>query len=86
MSEFSNSIRELRQVYGQSQQAFATMLGLSIASIAHYETDHRYPGIRITIKFIHAARMKQRKDLIEVFRRRLLNELSAEEIASLKHL
>lgn len=86
MSSLANSIRELRHAYGHSQQAFANMLGLSIASIAHYEIGNRSPDCRVTIKLLHAARTKHRKDLIQVFKHYLLSNLSVEEIASLRDI
>lgn len=61
------AIRELRQAYGLSQQAFATLFGMAIASIANYETGARMPDGAAAVKLYRAAELKKRDDLADAF-------------------
>lgn len=60
-----DAVKALRKEFGQSQQAFATMLGVSIASIAHYETGSRSPDYRIGMKLLRAAKSRRRQDVAD---------------------
>lgn len=59
----SEAVRQLRKEYGESQQAFSTRLGMSMASIANYETGAREPDGASAIKLARAAQQKNRPDL-----------------------
>jgi transcriptional regulator with XRE-family HTH domain len=61
------AIRELRKAYGLSQQAFATLFGMAIASIANYETGSRIPDGPAAVKLYRAAQQKKRDDLTDAF-------------------
>jgi transcriptional regulator with XRE-family HTH domain len=63
----SEAVRELRKAYGEAQQAFATRLGMSMASIANYETGAREPDGASAVKLMRAAAAKGRLDLQSVF-------------------
>lgn len=52
--DYSSAIRELRLAIGDSQQAFATRLGLSISSIAKFEGG-RVPSAKILKKLVALA-------------------------------
>jgi transcriptional regulator with XRE-family HTH domain len=65
--ETSEAVRELRRVYGEAQQAFATRLEMSMASIANYETGARQPDGASAVKLARAAAAKNRPDLQRVF-------------------
>lgn len=71
LTSLPECIKALRTEYGQSQQVFATMLGLSISSIAHYELGNRTPDYRVTTKLLRAAQKTRRKDLGNLFKKRL---------------
>jgi transcriptional regulator with XRE-family HTH domain len=63
----SEAVRELRRAYGEAQQAFATRLDMSMASIANYETGAREPDGASAVKLARAAAAKSRPDLQRVF-------------------
>jgi transcriptional regulator with XRE-family HTH domain len=63
----SEAVRELRKAYALSQQAFATLLGMAIASVANYETGARVPDGAAAVKLHRAAEQKQREDLADAF-------------------
>lgn len=66
MVTIHEAVRELRKVYGESQQAFATRLGLSMRAVANYE-NKRNPDTRSLIRLTNAAREVGREDLIREF-------------------
>jgi transcriptional regulator with XRE-family HTH domain len=66
-TEISEAVKELRREYGEAQQAFSTRLGMSMASIANYETGTREPDGASAIKLARAAAAKGRLDLQFVF-------------------
>lgn len=49
------AIREIREAYGESQQAFATRLGISIRGLANYEKE-RNPPLGILLALSKLAR------------------------------
>ena len=62
------AVRKLRATYdAESQQAFATRLGMSIASIANYETGERKPDGASAIKLARAAAAKGLPEIQRVF-------------------
>jgi transcriptional regulator with XRE-family HTH domain len=63
----SEAVKELRKALGESQQAFATRLGLYISSVAHYEGADRAPDYLVTLKLYRAACDADRKDLAAFF-------------------
>ena len=63
----SEAVRELRKAYGEAQQAFATRLDMSIASIANYETGVREPDGASAIKLARAAAGKGLLEIQRVF-------------------
>jgi transcriptional regulator with XRE-family HTH domain len=65
--ETSQAVRELRKAYGEAQQAFATRLEMSMASIANYEAGSRVPDGASAVKLARAAAAKSRMDLQRVF-------------------
>jgi transcriptional regulator with XRE-family HTH domain len=65
--EISEAVKQLRQALGESQQAFASRLGLYISSVAHYEGGNRSPDYVVTLKLYRAAIDAGRKDLAGFF-------------------
>jgi transcriptional regulator with XRE-family HTH domain len=61
------AIRSLRQEYGEGQQKFSTRIGMSMASIANYESGMREPDGPSAVKLARAALDKERPDLARVF-------------------
>jgi transcriptional regulator with XRE-family HTH domain len=61
----SECIRELRTAAGESQQAFATNLGISIRALANYEAGQREPGIRTVGALFRVADYVRRVDLAD---------------------
>ena len=76
----SSAVKELRKTFGESQQAFAGRVGLSIASIAHYEGGQRFPDYLVTLKLYRAARQSGRKDLAAFFLQSINAVLPLEEL------
>jgi transcriptional regulator with XRE-family HTH domain len=68
------AVRELRRVLGQSQQAFASGIGVSIRSVASWENDQR-PGSQALEKLRLAARSAGDLDLVAVFARAVVEGL-----------
>ena len=54
MATVADAVRELREALGDSQQAFATRMGLSIRAVANYEKD-RVPIGPILMAMYHQA-------------------------------
>jgi transcriptional regulator with XRE-family HTH domain len=74
VSPVSRAVRELRQAYGESQQAFAYRMKTAIRTIARYETVRPPHGAELG-QFLELAIAKQRNDLAEVFARAIADEL-----------
>ncbi len=68
------AVKELRAHVGESQQAFATRLGLSIRALANYEKD-RNPTGRALLSLASAADEAGRHDLADLFLAALGREL-----------
>jgi transcriptional regulator with XRE-family HTH domain len=73
-SPVSRAVRELRQAYGESQQAFAYRMKTAIRTIARYETVRPPRGAELG-QFLELAMAKHRNDLAEVFARAIAEEL-----------
>ncbi len=73
-SPVSRAVRELRQAYGESQQAFAYRTKTAIRTIARYETVRPPRGAELH-QFLELAIAKQRHDLAEIFAKALGDEL-----------
>lgn len=73
------SLKELRTALGQSQQALAVSLGLSLRAIANYESG-RMPAPRILVALAKHAENCCRHDLAEPFRKMLAKEIGADEV------
>lgn len=58
----NQAVKALREGLGQSQQAFATNLGISISGLANYERD-RIPPIELLVKFASLARESSQGDV-----------------------
>jgi len=73
------STKELRKYIGESQQAFATRLGLSIRALANYEKD-RAPTGKALAALAHTAAEAGRHDLSYEFMRALAHELGLSKL------
>lgn len=69
------AVRKLRRHLGESQQAFATRLGLSIRAVANYEKD-REPRGRAAAALGRAAVEAGREDLAAIFRKSLWADMN----------
>ena len=74
MDHLVSSVRELRKSLGDSQQAFATRLGMSLRAIANYETD-RAPSGRALYKLEQLARASAQYELAHQFAVALAKEM-----------
>lgn len=74
MEKLTQAVTELRRRLGDSQQAFATRLGLSIRAIGNYEKD-RNPTGRALAQLERAATDAGHSDLAARFRDALADEL-----------
>jgi transcriptional regulator with XRE-family HTH domain len=83
MHELVSAVRQLRQQIGDSQQAFATRLGLSISAITNYEGGRAPTGKSLSA--LHSvARQAGKKELAETFWKALHDELGLSEDAGRK--
>ena len=73
-SAASVAVRQLRDVFGFTQQQFAVYLGISMGTIARYETD-RTPGGPTLKRFIDLASDRQRQDLADIFQKELRGQV-----------
>jgi transcriptional regulator with XRE-family HTH domain len=64
--ELSARIKELRKIAGESQQAFATRLGISIRALANYEKS-KVPGAKALIQLANAALALKEMEMAEAF-------------------
>jgi transcriptional regulator with XRE-family HTH domain len=63
----TEAVKALRGHLNESQQAFATRLGLSIRAVANYEKDRTPSGLALE-RLMRAAHESNREDLTDVFR------------------
>jgi transcriptional regulator with XRE-family HTH domain len=68
------AVKKLREHVGESQQAFATRLGMSIRAIANYEKD-REPTGRALVQLMKLADESGRPDLARVFQEVISKQL-----------
>jgi transcriptional regulator with XRE-family HTH domain len=83
MDSVVGAVKTLRQRLGESQQAFANRLGLSIRAIANYEKDRRPTGMVLASLARAAAALPtgdERDDLINTFMSALVEELGLKDI------
>jgi transcriptional regulator with XRE-family HTH domain len=73
--DVQEAVRELRRALGDTQQAFAQRLGLSIRAVANYEKD-RQPDAKSLMLLARAARETDREDLVEQFAQRFRKEMN----------
>jgi transcriptional regulator with XRE-family HTH domain len=64
--ELAEAIKKLRDELGESQQAFANRLGLSIRAIANYEKDRKPIG-KVLVALHRTARTAGKHELAERF-------------------
>jgi transcriptional regulator with XRE-family HTH domain len=74
------AVKTLRHELGDSQQAFANRLGLSIRAIANYEKDRRPTGMALA-SLARAASDARKQDLINTFMSALVEELGLQDIS-----
>lgn len=79
MDKVVKAVKELREQLGDSQQAFANRLGLSIRAIANYEKDRRATGMALA-SLARAASGAGRRDLMNTFMSALVEELGLKDI------
>jgi transcriptional regulator with XRE-family HTH domain len=75
MHETIKAVRELRRRLGDSQQAFATRLGISIRAVGNYENSRVPKSARALSSLVRAAKAGGQPELAEVFGRALAVEL-----------
>lgn len=80
MDPVVKAVRALRQYLGDSQQAFANRLGLSIRAIANYEKDRKPTGMAL-VSLARAASDAGKEDLKNTFISTLMDELGTIETA-----
>ncbi len=78
-SPIAEAIRSLRATAGESQQEFAQRAGLSVVSVARYETDAR-PKKAVLARLAEVARDLGRADLQTVFQEAQASEAAEPEI------
>jgi transcriptional regulator with XRE-family HTH domain len=76
--DLATAIKGLRAQYGDSQQAFAARMGLSIRAIANYEKD-RVPTLSVLAKLAIQARLAKRPDLQDVFEESVANQFGLKD-------
>jgi transcriptional regulator with XRE-family HTH domain len=74
----ATAIKELRTQHGDSQQAFAARMGLSIRAIANYEKD-RVPTLSVLARLAQVARQADRQDLEGVFAESIANQIGLQD-------
>jgi transcriptional regulator with XRE-family HTH domain len=87
MEKMSEAIRELRNKIGESQQVFATNLGISIRALTNYESrdDARTPPLEVLLNLATLATNAGHPDLarpfVHEFRQHLASTLIDQRIA-----
>jgi transcriptional regulator with XRE-family HTH domain len=80
MDPVVGAVKALRHELGDSQQAFANRLGLSIRAIANYEKDRRPTGMALA-SLARAASDARKQELINTFMSALVEELGLQNIS-----
>lgn len=57
MARYGKRIAELRKKRGMNQESLASLLGITRASLSHYETDRREPDYEILTKMANLFRV-----------------------------
>lgn len=57
MARYGKKIAELRKKRGMNQESLASLLGITRASLSHYETDRREPDYEILTKMANLFRV-----------------------------
>ena len=78
MDHLVGAVRKLRSQLSDSQQAFATRLGLSISAIVNYERDRKPTG-KALVALHRVARDAGQAELAEMFWTALHQELGLDE-------
>ncbi len=83
----AQAISRFRQTLGDTQQQFATRTGLSVTSIARYETNSP-PSEKVLTRFVEIARTANLPTFVEIFKNRLKpeEEINLQDFAALKQL
>jgi len=81
MSPINKAVRALRDELGDSQQAFATRLGLSIRAIVNYESS-RTPNLKSLYHLVKLAKECNRHDLAKIFYDRMKKDAPIFELTS----
>ncbi len=74
MPNLIEAVRQLRERLGDTQQAFATRLGLSISAITNYERE-RIPSGRSLVQMMHVSDAHEHADLAQIFQDELSEQL-----------
>jgi len=78
MQNFADAVKQLREHLGDSQQAFATRVGLSIRAVANYEKD-RIPTGEVLTALYRVARASGEDRLAKIFWNAVHDELGLSE-------
>jgi transcriptional regulator with XRE-family HTH domain len=73
------AVKALREHFGESQQAFANRLGISIRAIANYEKD-RVPTGMALVSLARASSVAGKRDLTNTFMKAFMDELGLIDI------
>jgi len=80
MDPVVGAVKALRHELGDSQQAFANRLGLSIRAIANYEKDRKPTGMALA-SLARAATDARKQNLVNTFMSALVDELGLQDIS-----
>jgi len=75
MHETIRAVRELRKRLGDSQQAFATRLGISIRAVGNYENSRVPKSARALSSLVRAAKSADQPQLAQIFEHALAAEM-----------
>jgi transcriptional regulator with XRE-family HTH domain len=83
----AQAISRFRQTLGDTQQQFAARTGLSVTSIARYETNSP-PSDKVLARFVEIARAADLPTFVEIFENRLKpeEEINLQDFAAVKQL
>src|SRR5437016_1865061 len=83
----AQAISRFRQTLGDTQQQFAHRTGLSVTSVARYETNSR-PSPKILSRFVEIAREANLLAFVEIFENRLKpdEEMEMQDFSAVKQL
>jgi len=83
----AQAISRFRQTLGDTQQQFAHRVGLSVTSVARYETNSQ-PSPKVLAQFVQIAREADLPAFVEIFEDRLPpdEEINFQDFSAVKHL